>query len=801
MTTSRIDDLAFDKLFDFFDAYDWRLDERPLRADNEINPDVLGYIFEKHINQKQMGAYYTKEDITGYIARNTVIPRLFDLARKECNIAFRPDSALWRLLSEDPDRYIYPAVRKGVDQPLPPEIAAGLDDVSRRGRWNEPAHDAHALPTETWREHVARRRRYEEVWEKLVEGRVHGIDDLVTLNLDIRRFAQDAILDCEGPELLRAFWKAIRGISVLDPACGSGAFLFAALNVLEPLYDACLRGMQAFVDDLDRSDGAHSPRKFSDFRRYLAEVSDHPNRRYYIFKSIVIGNLYGVDIMEEAVDICKLRLFLKLVAQADTVDDLEPLPDIDFNIRPGNTLVGFTSLDAVRRAMTVMPDGQYRQVFPEDQAVLDRIEEEAGIASVAFNQFQRQQTTLGGEVTAADKANLRRRLGNLGDELDRHLAGEYSVDFEDTAAYAVWLDSHRPFHWFAEFYGIMSQGGFDVVIGNPPYVEYSKIRKDYQINGFATERCGNLYAYFMERSKDITNAASVLSMIVPLSGHSTRRMMPLVDHFYQQFDSCYLVNLSGDANPSRLFPGVKFRLAIFIASNLGRGTFTTGYTHWYSVEREVLFSLINFTDIQDLCYGTAIPKVSSHLHRQVLRKLNNADRPLANPKRHQKSLGNSLLYHSAPVNWIRAHTAMPYFHSERDGRKTSVELRELHAGHSEIQSLHGILCSTTFFIWWVSHSDCYHLNRTEVSSFPNIYLTSIDSLSRELEDHMQANTKRRIYNYKTTGRVEYDEFYMKLSKPFIDKIDHMLATHYGFTDEELDFIINYDIKYRMGRTA
>ena len=48
-------------------------------------------------------------------------------------------------------------------------------------------------------------------------------------------------------------------------------------------------------------------------------------------------------------------------------------------------------------------------------------------------------------------------------------------------------------------------------------------------------------------------------------------------------------------------------------------------------------------------------------------------------------------------------------------------------------------------------------------------------------------------------RVEYDDFYMKLFKPFIDEIDHTLADHYGFTDEELDFIINYEIKYRMGR--
>ncbi len=60
----------------------------PLNGDNEINPDVLGYIFEKYINQKQMGAYYTKEDITEYISKNTIIPFLFDAAKEKCKIAF-----------------------------------------------------------------------------------------------------------------------------------------------------------------------------------------------------------------------------------------------------------------------------------------------------------------------------------------------------------------------------------------------------------------------------------------------------------------------------------------------------------------------------------------------------------------------------------------------------------------------------------------------------------------------------------------------------------------------------------------
>lgn len=307
----KIDDAAFERLFDFFDAFQWHLDERPLRADNEINPDVLGYIFEKYINQKQMGAYYTKEDITGYIARNTIIPCLFNAAEKKCAIAFKPDAATWRLLRDDPNRYIYPAVGHSVfcdanqkpprplpaPNPLPPAVAEGVNDVSKRKGWNITATPEYGLPTETWREVVARRQRCEELQRKLKAGEIHDITDLITYNLDIAQFAQDVIQNSEGPELLRAFYHAIEKVSVLDPTCGSGAFLFAALNLLEPLYEACLDRMQGLLEDLKRNGAKHHPEKYSDFRKILEEVERHPNRRYFILKSIIVGNLYGVDIM------------------------------------------------------------------------------------------------------------------------------------------------------------------------------------------------------------------------------------------------------------------------------------------------------------------------------------------------------------------------------------------------------------------------------------------------------------------------------------------------------------------------
>jgi len=304
-----IPDEAFERLFAFFDAYDWHLDDRPLSKGSEINPDVLGYIFEKYINQKQMGAYYTKEDITEYISKNTVIPHLLEQARERCKVAFDGDASVWNLLKADPDRYLYPAMKTGVvdaignavpETALPDFVQAGMHDpkarmFERRYNLGEAAfHTATgergSLPTETWREYVERRTRCLSVREKLTSGMVKSADDLITLNLDIRQFMQDVIDTCTGPDLLRAIWQAIvgrvpekshekfrHGITILDPTCGSGAFLFAALNVLEPLYEACLDRMEGFVEDARK---LGKPIE-TDFSKVLEEVGRHPSRRYF----------------------------------------------------------------------------------------------------------------------------------------------------------------------------------------------------------------------------------------------------------------------------------------------------------------------------------------------------------------------------------------------------------------------------------------------------------------------------------------------------------------------------------------
>ena len=273
-------DAALEKLFNFFDEWEWHADERPLKNDREINPDVLGYIFEKFVNQKQMGAYYTKEDITEYIGKNTIIPALLHKVRGKHAGAF--DALAWPLLQAEPDRYFYPAMLKGVDTPYPAAIETGRDTeapelATRRKSWNNKTPDTWALPTEIWRETIARHDRTREVRAKLAAGDVREIGDLITYNLDIRRFAQDVIERCTDAAVLREFWAVLAGrvprkagekfrpaLSVLDPTCGSGAFLFAALNILKPLYDAALGTMAGLLLDADQAGGRRSPEKWKD---------------------------------------------------------------------------------------------------------------------------------------------------------------------------------------------------------------------------------------------------------------------------------------------------------------------------------------------------------------------------------------------------------------------------------------------------------------------------------------------------------------------------------------------------------
>lgn len=800
-----IEDEAFENLFSFFDKWEWHLDTRLTASGKDINPDVLGYIFEQYINDRAaMGAYYTKEDITEYIGKNCILPFLMDKTAEKSPQAFKANGYIWTLLKESGDKYIYDAVKKGYSadwqERIPDYIQQGIpllpeqkNLLERRSRWNEKTDDEFALPTEIWRETIERLQRCDSLLEKISNGEITEINDFITYNLDIRLFVEDVIRNTQDHLLVLHFYEALQNVTILDPTCGSGAFLFAAMNILEPLYEACIDRME----DFNKQNG-------NLFKAQLEEIDAKysSNRQYFIFKSIILRNLYGVDIMVEATEIAKLRLFLKMVAvvEVDRHKDnmgLDPLPDIDFNIKCGNTLVGYATEEELNNALS------YGDIFAM-QEFKGKINTLMLQVSKAYELFRSEQLKVYDDNASikATKDELKKRLVELNDLLNHHMHNSIARSYD----YKEWLKSHQPFHWLAEFYQIIQgNGGFDVIIGNPPYVEYNKkvngiaVSDIYKLNGYETIDCGNLYAYVMERCKAIMNYVGYISMIVPLSGHSTERMSPLITHFYNTFSSHLHLNLSADAHPQKLFEGVKFRLAIFFATNKRIGRYSTKYTRWLAEERRNLFTaLVKFNDIKDYTYQNIIPKVASPLLISVFSKVLKEQHFY-----YYDNIKQVVYYHNVPVNWIRAHSFVPYFCSERDGEGVTTQLKTLHFDNTERQKLGAsIINSTLFFIWWITNSDCYHLNKPEIANFTINYSTELGKqivpIADKLAKDMKAKCRRRVYNYQASGRVEYDEFYMKLSKPIIDEIDKVLADHYGFTEEELDFIINYDIKYRMG---
>jgi hypothetical protein len=840
----QISDAAFERIFTFFDGYRWHLDERPLADGREINPDVLGYIFEKYINQKQMGAYYTKEDITEYIGKNTIIPYLFDVAQKQCAIAFEGEHSVWRLLQADPDRYLHDAVKRGVidgngniipEDTLPNFVKAGMHEPKARmfdRRYNLEAavildsqDNNLALPAETWREYVDRRKRCLGLRQKLENGVIRSINDLITFNLNIRQFAQDVIETSEGPELLRAFWHAIvgripeksgdifkSGITILDPTCGSGAFLFAALIILEALYEACLDRMEAFVAEYDRSADKEHPShqgKYSDFRRELARVAEHPNRRYFIMKSIIVNNLYGVDIMDEAVEICKLRLFLKLVAQVEKDDNkpnfgIEPLPDIDFNIRAGNTLVGFTTKAEVKEAVTHAEAGQMKLLMGDDDT-LSRIEEKADMADRAFKRFRQQQTQYG--ATSQDlgsaKAELKERLRDLENELNRYLAKEYGVNLGPKgklSAYEKWLKNYQPFHWFIEFFGIMKQGGFDVIIGNPPYVEYSKVKTTYSVLPlYKTLPCGNIYTMVLERCYELARLRGRVSLIVPLSLVCTNRTNEIRD-IVRKFPSWIS---SYDMRPSSLFEGVAQRLSIIITQNLesDSGLYSGGYRRWSADERTNLINLTSYAELILHSNTGPFPKIALPVEHTILAKIDGP--PL---EKFINKTSQYILVHRIIRYFVKALNFVPLFQGPKGDKDKSDDYKEFRFDTEEQQQITAILNSTLFYWFWRSHCDGFHCGYADVYSMPykNVtdpaYRQSLEVLVEKLIEQLQSTSAKRTIKTKA-GQIIYQEFYPAQAKTILDEIDQVLSKHYDFTEEELDFIVNYDIKYRLGLGA
>lgn len=799
-----INDDAFKKIFNFFDQWNWHLDSSIEATGKDINPDVIGYIFEKYINDRAaMGAYYTKEDITDYIGKNTIIPFLFDETERHYAAAFKPEAELWQFLKNSGNTYIYDAVKHGIPESddlfadLPEEVQEGINHPLEnkvveattqphlweiRNAWNQKTPAEIGLPTEIYRELIERRKRYADIKAKIEKGEINHINDFITYNLNIRQFTQDFIENTEDAAFIRHFYKALKKITLLDPTCGSGAFLFAALNILEPLYEACIIRMEQFVAE---QRGKH---KFFEETLWYVLSDQHPNLQYFIYKSTILNNLYGVDIMNEAVEIAKLRLFLKLVATVDVNPrkdnfGLEPLPDIDFNIRAGNTLIGFATENELLQTIQ-----KKDALFAQDK--LEAFKEEFELVSKAFGHFQNSQliNDQGSDSFKQAKAQLVSKLKELNHKLNVYLATNYGIDAErKLKEYKAWLHSHQPFHWFAEFYQIVAvKGGFDCIIGNPPYVQTRKINYKFLSNQFNTLKGKNLYSLVIERLFLMMSKNSYSGQIIPISIASGGNFKPLTKTLNSK-----LAWMSTYSNrPGKLFDGVEQRLAVYVLKNKDGLSSQSKYNHWYQNERSQLFDSLIF---EKGILIDEIPQKSGRIdHNQILLKMKDkSEIPIFYGQNCET------WFHDGPTYWVRS---LPFEPTGNKSEKSS----HYHAigGKDESSSnyITALLASSLFYLHYKSHSNCRDFNKSSIDNFrcPQGISSMFDGLVSDYENQLLQTAERKSRKYES-GHIEYDEYYPAKSKPIIDQIDTVLAEHYGFTEAELDFIINYDIKYRMGK--
>ena len=135
------------------------------------------------------------------------------------------------------------------------------------------------------------------------------------------------------------YFSILKELKICDNACGSGSFLIAAGDILLRLYSKTIKILEENLSDDE------------EVRKIILEIRKSPNKNYYIVKQIITNNLYGVDIMEGAIEIAKLRLWLWLISQINPKlienKKIETLPNLDFNLMVGNSLIGFVDIEEI----------------------------------------------------------------------------------------------------------------------------------------------------------------------------------------------------------------------------------------------------------------------------------------------------------------------------------------------------------------------------------------------------------------------------------------------------------------------
>lgn len=322
---------------------------------------------------------------------------------------------------------------------------------------------------------------------------------------------------------------------------------------------------------------------------------------------------------------------------------------------------------------------------------------------------------------------------------------------------------------------------YDIIVGNPPFVE------DKKSSSITLIKFGNIYANVLENSLKILKNNGILGFVIPLSYISTVRMEKI--RILIEKNTKYQCLLNYADRPDSLFNSVHQKLSIIFTAK-GKGNhklFTSNYKYWYKSERNQLFS--NITLFKNNYLNLPFyPKIGNKLENSIFNK------SFTNSEQNIFSISNinydSKIYlNMRACFWIKAFSFNP-------------GSNEYKAFGFNSEYKHFVLCllnSSLFFLFWNMVSDCWHITLKELKYFriPKLILglKLFSKLSNSLEKELEST---KLYIGSKQTEFEYKH---KACKNIIDIIDTIIGQSYNLSEEEIEYVKKYALKYRESRGA
>jgi len=574
--------------------------------------------------------------------------------------------------------------------------------------------------------------------------------------------------------------KRVLKLSVLDPAMGSGHFLVNATNLIAN-----------FITELMNALGIKGG----------TETSTASWRRW-----VVENCIYGVDINPLAVELAKLSLWILSMAKE------QPLSFLNHHLKCGDSLVG-ARLNEIgffpgNGSENGKDNAKQLSLFDADEVFKDTVRqaieryqliESEETASLADVEAKTELLELIDEALKPYKqiCDLHTSIyfGNEIDEWQYQEAVETKV-----IPIGVTLDSdQRYFHWELTYPKIFSgNGGFDVVIGNPPYDTF---KEDYYFSSSEAGGTRNLFSHFIIRAINVNSLRGAFGYVVPLSLACGSNYEAIRTKIYHNYEMLYASHYS--IRPAKLFPNVDQRITIFTAYSKGYrnqcAVYSSRLWRFHPGEQENVVNHPELGFVGKINKGV-IPKTAGEIGARIYNWIR------ASPDRLISLLGDGDVpgyYHSAARYWVKAYNFVPYFRRENEDSPTrSTKLKELRFNTNYERDIFILLInSSLFYYWWIAIGDEFDVLINEIKEFGydhdrvSGYRDEIKRLVTELMSDYLAHSYRKKAS-ASGKKIEYDEFYPRKSINIIHEIDDLIAKIHGLSPEMNAFLKSYDLEFR-----